>query len=183
MQTVFHLVVALLGFCIAVASSLPLADGVLSSTAQELGSPSLPTANIAQGTPDKRASSNITKVDEDAGGAYTCFGKLEALPSDCSTLVASLAKNTGTIYADAHQCVGFTSGACVAKWCSNEDSELQVGAEWFASQVSLLSGCTSGSQNGVMAPCSDDSFQGSCAWWQIWLQSPNALETQGGGGD
>lgn len=86
MQTVFHLAVALLGFCIAVASSLPLADDVRSLTAQELGSPSLPTADIAQGTQGKRASSNTVKVDEDAGGAYTCFG-VSAFPA--TTLLPS----------------------------------------------------------------------------------------------
>lgn len=80
MQTVFHLIAALLGFCIAVASSLPLADGVISLTAQELGTLSLPMAAITQGTQDKRASSNATKVNDDAGGVYTCFG-VSTLPA------------------------------------------------------------------------------------------------------
>lgn len=106
---------------------------------------------------------------------------LEAKPSDCSTLAANLAKNAGQINADAHQCVGFTNGGCVAKFCSNTDTGTWIEAGYFATQVSLLSSCTNDGQNGVMAPCSDDSFEGSCAWWQIWLQSPSALETQGGG--
>ncbi|KAK7969883.1 hypothetical protein PG988_008956 [Apiospora saccharicola] len=161
MHTVFHLAVTLFSFCIAVAFSLPIADGVLSSAAQKPGTPSLSTADITQGTQDKLASSNSTKVDDDAGDAYTCFGTLDASPGDCSTLAANLAKNTGTITADAHQCVGFSNGACVAKWCSNSDGLTEIGAGYFATQVSLLSGCTNGAQNGVMAPCSDDSFQGA----------------------
>ena len=80
----------------------------------------------------------------------------------------------------AHQCLDFTNGACVAKFCSNADMNVTASSQWIATQLTLLdNSCVTQKSNGVMARCSDDSFAGSCAWWQLWLESQPELFTNG----
>lgn len=63
MKTNFHMAAVLFGFCVTIASSLPIADGVLIHGA---------TTGDAR---MKRAPSNSTRInDDDPGGDYTCFG-------------------------------------------------------------------------------------------------------------
>ncbi|KAK7951155.1 uncharacterized protein PG986_006883 [Apiospora aurea] len=181
MQAVLYLAAVLFGFCVSIASSMPVADAIIPVVAPN--NITKVNANEDHAIVPVVAPNNLTKVNDDGGdsGTYNCFGTLDAYSSDCATLAANLPRTTDRIITNAHQCVGFYYGACVAKFCSNNEHKLYIPSDEFADHVSLLTGCTNNVQNGVMAPCSDDSFQGSCAWWQVWLQSNPDLMTQGGG--
>ncbi|KAK8126179.1 uncharacterized protein PG998_001938 [Apiospora kogelbergensis] len=173
MKTNFHMAAVLFGFCVTIASSLPIADGVLIHGA---------TTGDAR---MKRAPSNSTRInDDDPGGDYTCFGTLEALQTDCSSLVQNMEDAAAAEIPDylvaAHECLSFNSGACLAKFCANSDLNVTASAQWIANQLTLLdNSCATQNNNGVMAPCSDDSFTGSCAWWNLWLESEPNLVTTG----
>ncbi|KAK8055280.1 hypothetical protein PG993_000507 [Apiospora rasikravindrae] len=218
MQTILHLAAVLIGFCVTIASSMPVADAVIpgvvppnnltkindndvvvpviapsnltkvhvNNVVLPVTAPSnLTKVHIIDAVIPVVAPNNLTKINDDGGdaGAYTCFGILDAYSGDCANLAAGLAQqNTDYVRTKAHQCVGYNYGNCVAKFCSNNDKNLKIPSSEFADHVSFLTGCSKNAHNGVMAPCSDDSFQGSCAWWQIWLQSNTDLVTQGGGG-
>ncbi|KAK8050389.1 hypothetical protein PG994_012119 [Apiospora phragmitis] len=173
MQIAFHLAAVLFGFCIAVTSSMPVANDVLPSSAQV--------------TPDIHVISNGTEDGGIVDGMWDCYGAdwrdclqtLEANSSDCSTLATQVFLNTAEVHAKNNSCVGFTNGTCIAQLCSNSYTDQIFDAESFALQISVLSSCTNGGQNGVMASYSEDSFAGNCAWWQIWLQS-SSNTTAGG---
>ncbi|KAK8088222.1 hypothetical protein PG997_003183 [Apiospora hydei] len=170
MQTVLHLAAVLFGFCVAIASSMPVADVIIPVVAPSnltkvnvdhvivpVIAPSNLTkvnANDGHAIVPVVAPNNLIKVNDDGGdsGTYTCFGTLDAYSSDCATLAANLPKTTDRIITNAHQCVGFYYGACVAKFCSNNDHKLYIPSDEFADHVSLLTGCTNNVQNGVMAP-------------------------------